>query len=235
MTKNQFHVIGFDADDTLWVNEPFFREAEAEFCQLLSAYSTEKETIKKLYQTEIQNLEPYGYGIKAFVLSMIETAQQITAHHGAPQLVSKIIEIGKSMLSRPVEVLEGVKETLAALHAMDYRLIIATKGDLLDQERKLEKSGLEKYFQHVEIMSDKQLVNYQRLFKHLDIEGENFLMVGNSLRSDIFPVLEAGGHGAYIPFHTVWAYENTVNTNAPSHFHELISIRELIPTLNLSF
>lgn len=232
LTKRKFAVIGFDADDTLWVNEPYFREAEQNFCDLLAAYASQKAIISALYATEMQNLAPYGYGIKAFVLSMIETAQQLTTDHPPKGLITKIVNIGKEMLNRPVELLDGVADVLAALHDASYKLIVATKGDLLDQERKLMKSGLEKFFHHVEIMSDKQPANYRKLLAHLDISGKDFLMVGNSMKSDVIPVVEAGGHAVYIPFHTVWAYEvaekppSVLNYREIGHIHELLTLLE---------
>lgn len=229
--QKKYKVIGFDADDTLWVNEPYFREAEQNFCDLLAVYASQEAIISALYDTEMQNLAPYGYGIKAFVLSMIETAQQLTSDHPPKGLITQIVNIGKEMLNRPVELLDGVAEVLATLHDASYKLIVATKGDLLDQERKLMKSGLEKYFHHVEIMSDKQPANYRKLLAHLDISGKDFLMVGNSMKSDIIPVVEAGGHAVYIPFHTVWAYEVAEKTAAELNFHEIGHIHELLTLL----
>nr|HAD53201.1 HAD family hydrolase [Algoriphagus sp.] len=145
-------VIAFDADDTLWLNEPFFREAEEKFASLLEDFMPEHAIIKELYRTEIENLQLYGYGIKGFMLSMIETAMKISEHKMPILLIEKVIKIGREMLEKPVELLPGVEEVLKSLNG-DYRIVLATKGDLLDQERKLKKSGLEKYFHHIEIMS----------------------------------------------------------------------------------
>jgi putative hydrolase of the HAD superfamily len=144
-------VIAFDADDTLWLNEPFFREAEEKFASLLEDFMPEHAIIKELYRTEIENLQLYGYGIKGFMLSMIETAMKISEHKMPILLIEKVIKIGREMLEKPVELLPGVEEVLKSLNG-DYRIVLATKGDLLDQERKLKKSGLEKYFHHIEIM-----------------------------------------------------------------------------------
>ena len=154
----------------------------------------------------MQNLELYGYGIKAFMLSMIETISVITESKGSLKLVEETIKLGKEMLEKPIELLEGVEDTLKALKGK-YRLVVATKGDLLDQERKLRKSGLEEYFHHIEIMSEKRTADYQKLIKHLDIKPGEFMMIGNSVKSDILPVLELGGWGVHVPYHTTWAHE----------------------------
>lgn len=219
-------VIGFDADDTLWVNEPNYLETEKVLCQLLSARKPEAEVSRVLFSTEMANLELYGYGAKSFVLSMIETAINVSNERVDAQTVQNIISLGKSLINRDVELLEGVEEALNQLSTR-YRLILATKGDLVDQERKLRKSGLEKFFHHIEIMSDKKEANYQRLLSHLDIPAAEFLMVGNSVKSDILPVLSLGGHGVHIPFHTTWQHEQT--DHLPDHllFTELSTIDQL--------
>lgn len=205
--KTNFKVIAFDADDTLWVNETFFRETEEMFCALLSDFSTSDEIMEVLYTTEIQNLEEYGYGTKGFVLSMVETALKITGNKVPQEIIEQIIELGKKQINQPVELLDGVIETLEYLQQKDYKLIVATKGDLLDQERKLKKSKLEKYFHHVEVMSNKKAADYQKLINHLEINPEDFLMIGNSYKSDIEPVLQLGGFGIHIPFHITWIHE----------------------------
>ena len=168
--KSDFKIIAFDADDTLWINETFFRETEEKFCSLLSDFSTSEETMKELFATEMKNLADYGYGTKSFVLSMIETALSITGNRVSQSTLEEIIDLGKTQINQPVELLNGVIETLEYLQDKGYKLIVATKGDLLDQERKLRKSGLEKYFHHVEVMSNKNKPDYQKLIKHLDIQ-----------------------------------------------------------------
>jgi putative hydrolase of the HAD superfamily len=203
---NNLKVIAFDADDTLWVNEPYFREVEDRFCALMEDYLPMHSSAKELFKIEMQNLELYGYGIKAFMLSMIETISVITESKGSLKLVEETIKLGKEMLEKPIELLEGVEDTLKALKGK-YRLVVATKGDLLDQERKLKKSGLEEYFHHIEIMSEKRTADYQKLIKHLDIKPGEFMMIGNSVKSDILPVLELGGWGVHVPYHTTWAHE----------------------------
>ena len=198
--------IAFDADDTLWVNEPLFREAEAQFCKLMTPFIAAQECNKILFDYEMKNLPLYGYGIKPFVLSLIECGMAISNNKLPNETVAQIIDIGKNMLNEPVQVLEGIEETLQKL-AKNYRLVMATKGDLLDQERKLIKSGLEEYFHHIEIVSDKTPKHYLKLMKHLDVAPDEFLMIGNSVKSDILPVLEAGGYAVHVPFHTTWAHE----------------------------
>ena len=204
---SKIKVISFDADDTLWVNEPFYRETEAEFCKLLNDFYTEEFINEQLLKTELKNLELYGYGAKGFVLSLIETALRITEHKLSQKIIEQIIDLGKQLLNKPLELLDGVEEILQYLRAKDYKLIVATKGDLLDQERKLINSSLEKYFHHIEVMSDKKPNNYLSLIKHLDIKPNEFLMIGNSMRSDILPILEIGSQAIHIPFHTTWVHE----------------------------
>ncbi|MGE5355490.1 MAG: HAD family hydrolase [Deltaproteobacteria bacterium] len=199
-------VIAFDADDTLWVNEVYYQETEKKFCALLADFMPQHYISQELFKTEIRNLELYGYGVKSFILSMIETIQTVTGKAADIGIVSRVIELGKEMLEKPIEMLDGVEEVLENLNGK-YMLVMATKGDLLDQERKLIKSGLEKYFHHIEIMSDKKNSDYSKLLKRVDCDPGNFLMVGNSVKSDILPVLELGGYAIHIPFHTVWEYE----------------------------
>lgn len=223
-------VIAFDADDTLWMNEPYFRETEDRFCALLEDYLPQHSTNKELFATEMKNLSLYGYGIKGLMLCMVETICSITGNRGSLQLIEKAIELGKEMLEKPVELLDGVEATLQQLQGR-YRLVMATKGDLLDQERKLKKSGLEKYFHHIEIMSDKKLNDYQKLLKHLDCKPEHFLMLGNSIKSDIIPVLELNGYAAHIPYHITWAHEIHDSPIEHPRFFQLKSITEIIEHL----
>ena len=223
-------VIAFDADDTLWVNEPYFRTAEKAFCELLKEYVPEEECNELLYKFEMQNLPLYGYGIKPFVLSLIEAAITISKKQIPLEIVSEIIAIGKKMLQMPVELIDGIEATLAHL-SKKYLLVMATKGDLLDQERKLIKSGLEKYFHHIEVMSDKQPKNYQKLITHLDIPPSQFLMVGNSLKSDVLPVLAIESYAIHIPFHTTWEHEKIEEEVMHYNFKELKLASELIDLL----
>lgn len=225
--RNKIRIIAFDADDTLWVNEPHFQDAEKRFCLLLEDYMSHQLTSQELFKTEMKNLCLYGYGVKGFVLSMIETSIRISNYTASSRLIDEILAIGQELLQKPVELLSGVPETLEKLKRK-YKLIVATKGDLLDQERKLKKSGLESYFHHIEIMSDKKTANYQKLLMHLDCKSENFLMLGNSIKSDILPVLELGGYAAYIPYHVTWMHEQHEHNLKSEHFIELNSIDSIL-------
>ena len=211
-------VIGFDADDTLWINETYFRDAEIEFAKLMAPYETANKVDQELFQMEIKNLSLYGYGVKGFVLSMVEMAIELSNGTVTNKTIEKILNIGKDMINKPVELLDGVEEVLGKLYGK-YRMIVATKGDLLDQERKLEKSGLLNHFHHIEVLSDKKEANYTRLLKHLDIKPNEFLMVGNSLKSDILPLVTIGAHAIHIPFHTTWAHEQVTmeSTNGKNY------------------
>lgn len=228
---NQITTIAFDADDTLWVNEPYFQEAEARFCTLLEDYLPQHTISQELFKTEMKNLPLYGYGVKGFMLCMIETASRISNGTASPELVDQIIVIGQELLLKPIELLEGVSQTLDQLSGK-YKLIMATKGDLLDQERKLKNSGLERYFHHIEIMSDKKLDDYRKLLKHLDCEPQHFLMLGNSIKSDILPVLELGGYGIHIPYHVTWTHEQHQHTIANERFISLERIDDILSYLN---
>lgn len=223
-------VIAFDADDTLWVNEPYFRKAEDQFCALMENYLPHHSSHKELFAIEIKNLPLYGYGIKAFTLSMIEAAMSISNKTIELSAIEKMMDIGREMLSAPVELMDGIEEVLQALQGK-YRLVMATKGDLLDQERKLEKSGLAKYFHHIEIMSEKKEPNYQKLIQHLDIPPSQFLMIGNSLKSDVLPVLALGGWAFHVPFHTTWAYEKVETTIEEERFRGLEQVQEVLEVL----
>jgi putative hydrolase of the HAD superfamily len=203
---SNFDVIAFDADDTLWHNERLYVNAQARFAQLLSHYHNPEWIGERLYQTETQNIQHFGYGIKAFALSMIETAVELTEGRLQGQDVQALINLAKEMLSAKVELLEHVAETIPQL-AANYRLMVITKGDLLDQETKIARSGLGQYFQQIEIVSQKTPETYQRLLKKASIPPERFLMVGNSLKSDILPILELGGSAVHIPYETTWLHE----------------------------
>lgn len=204
--------IAFDADDTLWVNEPYFRRAEEEYCSLLQRFASRDEIIATLYGVEMKNLAPYGYGAKAFTLSLMETAIRLSNDGNAapltPAEMEEVIRIGTSLISIPIDILPGVKELLEKLSGSGkYTLVLATKGDLLDQQRKLEKSALAGYFQYIEVMSDKNRDAYMKLLGKLGCAPEEFLMIGNSLKSDILPVLEVGAYAVYVPFHSTWEHE----------------------------
>src|SRR5690606_6209055 len=184
----------------------------------------------ELFKTEMKNLHLYGYGVKGFILCMIETASRISNRTVSLELIDEIIAIGQELLQKPIELLQGVSEVLEELKGK-YRLIVATKGDLLDQERKLKNSGLESYFHHIEIMSDKKVSDYKKLLKHLDCKPENFLMLGNSIKSDILPVLELGGYAAHIPYHVTWAHEHHEIQQQDPDFIQLTKINEILSYL----
>ncbi len=219
-------VIGFDADDTLWVNEPNYRQTEADFCKILQPWLSAAKTSQELFATEMANLELYGFGGKSFMLSMLETAIRVSIGQIGTDKLNLIIMLGKELIDKPVELLEGVSDVLDSLQGR-CKLILATKGDLLDQERKLKKSGLEDNFHHIEIMSDKTEANYRKLLTHLDIKPSEFLMVGNSIKSDILPVLNLGGYGIHVPYHTTWQHEHSDHLPQNPNFAQITGINHL--------
>jgi len=223
----EIKIIAFDADDTLWDNELYFQETEEKFCELLEDFLPQHTVARELLQTEIKNISLYGYGIKAFMLSMIETAIRITDKNIKAETIEKIISFGQELLEKPVLLIDGVEEVLKSLKAK-YRLVIATKGDLLDQERKLKKSGLANFFHHIEIMSEKKETDYQKLIQHLDIKPNEFMMIGNSIKSDILPVLNIGGHGIHIPYHVTWAHEKVETVIDHQNFMQADRIRDVL-------
>jgi putative hydrolase of the HAD superfamily len=227
----KIRVIGFDADDTLWVNEPFYRNTESKFCDLLKSYCSPDEINRQLYKVEVNNLDLYGYGSKAFILSLIETAVLISDGKVTAGEINRILALGKEQINEKNPLMEGVPEVLQVLSA-HFRLIVATKGDLLDQERKLKNSGIAGYFHHIEIMSDKTGENYQKLLNHLDIKPEEFLMIGNSLKSDIVPVIKLGGYAIHVPFHVTWLHEEMLPDELPeAHFITIEKLPDIIPML----
>ena len=229
--KKQYKIIGFDADDTLWINEPYFQETEKHFCHLLSDYNSEKIISQELFKVEMKNLELYGYGAKGFVLSMIETAQNVSDHKIPVEVLSQILKLGKELLNKPLVLLDGIREVIEYLDRKNNKLIVLTKGDLLDQERKLEKSAIQSYFHHIEVMSDKKEDNYLKILSHLDIKPSEFLMVGNSMKSDILPVVNIGGYGIHVPYHTTWEHEKVEQVESHAHFKQIDHISELLSFL----
>jgi len=223
----KYKVLGFDADDTLWVNEVYYLETEHLFYQLLREYTSADECAKELYRTEMKNIKLYGYGTKGFMLSMIETALNVSNRRVSQYVIEKIIQAGKEMMSKPVILIEGVKEVLQKLSENDYFMIIATKGDLKDQERKLNESGISHCFDHIEIMSDKTEKDYNSLLSHLKVEPKDFLMIGNSIKSDILPVLETGANAVHIPFHTTWQHEKVDEQQILGNYTTMKHITEL--------
>lgn len=226
--------IAFDADDTLWDNEIYFRESEHQFCKLINSHNsnlTEKEIMPILFDNEVGNLSIYGFGVKSFVLSAIETAGKLL-HNDVPySIVSSIVQIGREQLMKPVTLLADVEDTLKQLkESGKYRLVVATKGDLLDQESKIKRSGLEQYFERTIIMSDKREEDYRKMIKSLNCKPEKLVMVGNSFKSDILPVVNLGGRGIYIPYHTTWAHE-VVETIEHERITEITRLKEILELL----
>ena len=195
--------IGFDGDDTLWHTETVFASTEEEYWQILEPYAAPAELKQRLFDTEMKNLRLFGYGVKSFVLSMMETALEVSRHSLDARAMQRILDIGISMLEGDVEPIENVEATLAHL-ALGHQLMLITKGDLFDQESKLAKSGLADLFSAVTIVSDKDPSTYERVLDRNGIAISEFVMVGNSLRSDVLPVIELGGRAIHVPYHRFW-------------------------------
>ncbi|MEK6508426.1 HAD family hydrolase [Myroides sp. C4067] len=229
MRKN-IKIIAFDADDTLWNNEIYYQETEHTFCELLKDYLPATEVSKVLFETEMRNLDRYGFGAKSFLLSLLETGAQITGAQMTDVLMHRILGLGHELIDKPITLLDGVEETLDQLNG-NYKLVLATKGDLLDQERKLKNSSLSKYFDHVEVMSDKQILDYGNLVSKLSCQPQEFMMVGNSVKSDITPVLELGGSALHVPFHVTWAHEVVEEELTYENYKQLKNIREVVDYL----
>ena len=223
-------IIAFDADDTLWHNEPYFDEAQAKFCELFADYASKQEILQLILSHQVKNLPLYGFGIKAFTLSMIDAALELTNHQISGQGIQKIIDIGRDLLQKPVELLPEVEDVLQQLKGK-YKLVVATKGDLKDQHRKLHDSGIGHYFHHIEVMSDKKELDYEKMLLRLDIQPEDFIMIGNSLKSDVLPVLNIGGHGYHIAYHTTWEYEKIDFDIEHDNFKSLEKITDVLPIL----
>ena len=220
-------LVALDADDTLWHNEPLFTSVRDQFCSMLARYQPEGVPNEWLDGVELRNLQHFGYGVKGFVLSMIETAIEMTNGRVESSDISTIIGWGREMLGSPVELLEGVCEVVAEL-ADNIPLILLTKGDLLHQETKLARSGLGHHFKGIEIVSEKDARIYRQVMARYGVSPERFVMVGNSLRSDILPVIEAGGHAVYVPYEETWVRERVAPEQlATVKFHEIATIRAL--------
>lgn len=218
--------IGFDADDTLWQNEQFFRMTEKHFAELLAEHGEADHLMARLLEAEKRNLGSYGFGIKGFTLSMIETAIDVTEGRVPAEVIGKILAAGRDMLSHPIETLPHVHDTLEGL-AGRYRLVLITKGDLFDQERKLAQSGLGDFFDAVEIVSDKSRPTYERIFARHGEGADRAMMIGNSLKSDVVPAIEAGSWGVYVPHDLTWAYEHVDEPASAERFRKLPHLGEL--------
>jgi len=225
-----FDIIAFDADDTLWHNESLFTETKRKFSGILANYHSPEWIESRLDATEIRNLERYGYGIKSFTLSMIETAIELTEGRVTGAEIHQIIGFAWEMLKAPMRILDGVQETVARL-AESCRLMVITKGDLFEQEAKVARSGLGDHFSHIEIVSEKNQRAYEAIVARHQVSPERFLMVGNSIKSDILPVLAMGGRAVYIPYETTWFHETVPDSELEQkEFVELRHIR-LLPDL----
>ncbi len=232
-------VIAFDADDTLWHNEPLYRGAQRQVVEILARYHSADRNLelieRRMYETEIRNLEHYGYGIKGFTLSMIETAIELTESRISGAEIGRIIELTREMLKAPVELLDGVEETIVHL-AASHDLMLITKGDLFEQEAKIARSGLGDYFSQVEIVPAKTRKIYEAIAAKRRINPRRFLMIGNSMRSDILPVIEMGGRAIYIPYETTWEHEVVPEEELVGRdFIRLAHIRELVSLIDESY
>ena len=252
--------IAFDADDTLWALQNHFEDVEDEYCDLLADYGSKEEISAALFETESGNMADLGYGVKAFIISLVENAIKVSEGKASARLIGRIVEVGKSLLHVDAKPLEGVEKTLAKLREMrlsnnsdssdaseasdasiasiaskegardrKYRLAVFTKGELMEQENKLWRSGLQRYFDVVSIVSNKTPEAYRHLCKELEVSPEQLVMVGNSFKSDIAPALKIGASAIHIPFHTIWAHEKTEEFNHErlrriSHFEEILEI-----------
>lgn len=228
--RRAIELIAFDADDTLWHSENLYAAAQERFAELMAAYASDGEALAALHEREIRNLPLYGYGVKAFVLSMIEAAIEVSQERLTSGQVAALLATGKDMLAAEVHLLDGVEEAVAAL-AAEYPLMVITKGDLGHQASKLERSGLAKYFRYVEIVSEKDDEVYQQLFAKHGLDPARVVMVGNSLKSDIIPVLRLGGWGVFVPYRILWAHERADLPSALTERFREIERLAALPTL----
>ncbi len=224
-------ILGFDADDTLWHNESIFEHAHVAYRQLLAKYHPAAEVDRILYATEMRNLALYGYGVKGFMLSCVEAAIELTKGGISAQEIREILATGQRMLAHPVELLAGVSEIMPSL-ARDYRLLLITKGDLHHQEKKISESGLAAHFFALEIVSEKDTASYDKVLRRHGVKPAEFAMVGNSLKSDILPVLGLGGAGVHVPYHITWAHERAEVPATEKRFRRIANLSELPPVLS---
>lgn len=218
--------IGFDADDTLWHNERFFRLTQARFGELLAEYCAPEHLSERMLAAERRNLGRYGFGVKGFVLSMIETAIEVTDERVPARIISELIEAGQEMLAYPIELLPHAQKAVETL-AQSHRIILITKGDLLDQERKLAQSGLGDMFDGVEIVSDKTPAVYEAIFARHGDGTQRAMMVGNSMKSDVVPVVQTGGWGVYVPHGVTWEIEHAEPPQQAPRYHEITDLGAL--------
>ena len=225
-SMNNVETIAFDADDTLWHTESYFQDVQNRFAGILEQYATHDDVHAHFHEMELKNIHLFGYGIKGFTLSMVETAIEISDRKISAAHIHDIVMLGKSIFDAPLDLLDGVEKTLKVL-GQDYRLMLITKGDVLDQRNKIEKSGLEHLFTHTDVVQEKDPATYARLFSDYGINVEKVVMVGNSLRSDVLPVLELNGAAVHIPYHVTAHFEKVTDRVEHPRFREISSIREL--------
>ena len=223
-------VVALDGDDTLWHNEMQFSMTQARFCELVSPHAPDADLDERLLATERVNLATYGYGVKSFTLSMVETAIEVSQGRVPASVIEAILDAGKAMLSHPVELLDGVVEAIDELRDR-YGLMVITKGDLFHQESKLARSGLAERFQRVEIVSEKDEATYRRIIERVGVRPDQFVMAGNSLRSDVLPVAALGSHAVHVPFHTTWALEDVSPDEAAEYDFDTIDSLFALPAL----
>jgi putative hydrolase of the HAD superfamily len=233
LRPESLRLIAFDADDTLWVNEPNYVNVQQTLSELLAHHVDPKRMMDRFYVTQIKNLNLFGYGAKGFILSMIETAIELTDGAVTGLEIQQIIDVGKRLLQFPIDVLAGVPDVLDTL-ARHYDLMIITKGDLFDQESKIARSGVGHYFKHMEIVSEKDPPAYERILQRYGVQPSEFLMIGNSLKSDVLPVLEIGGWAAHVPFEITWGHELVSEERLVGKtFPRMNSIRDILPWMQL--
>ncbi|HWS78893.1 MAG TPA: HAD family hydrolase [Thermomonas sp.] len=227
-TRGGIALVGFDADDTLWRSQDYFDDAQAQFERLVGGYVDLADAGDRLYAVEKRNLALFGYGVKGMVLSMVEAAVEITDARISAADLHRIVELGKSLLRHPVELLPGVRDAVERI-AADWPVVLVTKGDLFHQEAKVRDSGLADLFRRIEIVSEKDAPTYARLFAEFDVVPSQFAMVGNSLRSDIAPVLALGGHGVHVPYHVTWVHEAGAEVVVGKERMRTIASLDLLP------
>jgi putative hydrolase of the HAD superfamily len=225
-------LIAFDADDTLWPNQPHFDNVEAQLFAILAHCGEPAAISRSLYEVQLRNMHLFGYGAKSFMLAMIETAIQLTNGSVTGTEVQQIIDLGKRLLDFPIEPLPGVVEVLTELKQRGEQLMVLTKGDLFDQESKLARSGLGDFFDYVEIVSEKDDATYQRLLARHKVAAENFVMIGNSLKSDILPIIRLGGQAIHVPYHVTWVHEEVATEKlAGIQFQQVTDLTDVLTLL----
>lgn len=223
-------LIAFDADDTLWHNETLYQDTKHKVIELMAEYASPAEIGSRLDEIETSNLRHYGYGAKSFILSIVETAVEVSSYQVKAVEIEQILQLGKALITAEMQLLEGVEETIAVLSEA-YPLMIITKGDLLDQEAKLARSGLANYFRYFETVSEKNVENYRKILERYKVPASQFVMVGNALKSDILPVIQLGGYAVYIPYALTWAHEMNVDTEVAGERYFTIERMTELPKL----